>query len=282
MRLWPWSLVFLPGPPRHMQMGSLQHRRKPANQHIGACNKALVTVQHLVPGLAHHVCRSSSLQGMAVRRAGFNEVFPLSSLACFYEDEIEAILCGASEVWSVDLLADIIKFDHGWVHSCMPTPRACWSSPRHIRCAGGGSVLSSQAPTPVAQDCWPAIWLWDHVTWRLSVSLRHCKVMHTRCAVSAILQSWQALLAPCQLCLVKALCVCSTCAAEVAETQMRSACIGLPELATKHALPSCTPRPADACLPSVLQSLTFLRGGAITPSSLSAAWFNWLLDTQPP
>ena len=56
---------------------------------------------------------AAPFNNMAARRAGFNEVFPLSSLACFYEDEIEAILCGASEVWSVDLLADIIKFDHG-------------------------------------------------------------------------------------------------------------------------------------------------------------------------
>ena len=40
-------------------------------------------------------------------------MFPLASLACFHEDEIESILCGASEPWSVDTLAEIIKFDHG-------------------------------------------------------------------------------------------------------------------------------------------------------------------------
>ena len=31
---------------------------------------------------------------MAAFRAGFEEVFPLSSLSAFYEDEIEAMLCG--------------------------------------------------------------------------------------------------------------------------------------------------------------------------------------------
>ena len=71
-----------------------------------------MTVQHLCPGLSL-LCFLGLPSEHGLRRSGFNEVFPLSSLACFYEDEIEAILCGASEVWSADLLADIIKFDHG-------------------------------------------------------------------------------------------------------------------------------------------------------------------------
>ena len=31
---------------------------------------------------------------MSAFREGFNAIFPISSLACFYEDEIEAMLCG--------------------------------------------------------------------------------------------------------------------------------------------------------------------------------------------
>jgi E3 ubiquitin-protein ligase TRIP12 len=47
-------------------------------------------------------------------REGFNEVFPLHTLSCFYEDEVEAMLCGTGEKWVVEGLADTIKFDHGY------------------------------------------------------------------------------------------------------------------------------------------------------------------------
>ncbi|KAL3152604.1 hypothetical protein ABBQ32_001622 [Trebouxia sp. C0010 RCD-2024] len=47
-------------------------------------------------------------------RAGFNEVFPLDALKCFFEDEIEAMMCGTGEKWSVEALTDTIKFDHGY------------------------------------------------------------------------------------------------------------------------------------------------------------------------
>lgn len=47
-------------------------------------------------------------------RAGFNEVFPLDTLKCFFEDEIEAMMCGTGEKWSVEALTDTIKFDHGY------------------------------------------------------------------------------------------------------------------------------------------------------------------------
>ena len=49
----------------------------------------------------------------AMRREGFNAVFPLEHLKCLYEDEIETMLCGTREQWTVDMLADTIKFDHG-------------------------------------------------------------------------------------------------------------------------------------------------------------------------
>eukprot|EP00798_Chlamydomonas_sp_ICE-L_P007521 gene7521-668_t len=51
---------------------------------------------------------------LAAFREGFNEVFPLQSLECFYEDELEALLCGAGEMWTIASLADSIKFDHGY------------------------------------------------------------------------------------------------------------------------------------------------------------------------
>lgn len=51
-------------------------------------------------------------------RSGFNDVFPLATLAAFHEDELEAMLCGMGEAWSVEMLADTIKFDHGFAAPC--------------------------------------------------------------------------------------------------------------------------------------------------------------------
>ncbi|KAL0044182.1 hypothetical protein WJX82_003026 [Trebouxia sp. C0006] len=50
-------------------------------------------------------------------RTGFNEVFPLDALKCFFEDEIEAMMCGTGEKWTVEALTDTIKFDHGYTAS---------------------------------------------------------------------------------------------------------------------------------------------------------------------
>ena len=40
-------------------------------------------------------------------------MLPLDTLSCFYEEELEAMLCGQGEKWTVDLLTDALKFDHG-------------------------------------------------------------------------------------------------------------------------------------------------------------------------
>ncbi|KAI8471466.1 MAG: hypothetical protein J3K34DRAFT_367859 [Monoraphidium minutum] len=57
---------------------------------------------------------------LAAFRAGFQEVVPLASLEAFYEDEIEVLLCGTGERWTVAQLADAIKFDHGYTSASPP------------------------------------------------------------------------------------------------------------------------------------------------------------------
>jgi E3 ubiquitin-protein ligase TRIP12 len=57
---------------------------------------------------------------LAAFRHGFTEVFPLSCLECFYEHELETLLCGAGEAWSAQSLADCIKFDHGYNSGSAP------------------------------------------------------------------------------------------------------------------------------------------------------------------
>lgn len=53
-------------------------------------------------------------------RTGFNAIFPLSSLEPFFEDEIEAMLCGTGEAWTPEGLGAVIKFDHGYTSTSAP------------------------------------------------------------------------------------------------------------------------------------------------------------------
>eukprot|EP01025_Chloroclados_australasicus_P012940 TRINITY_DN1618_c0_g1_i2.p1 TRINITY_DN1618_c0_g1~~TRINITY_DN1618_c0_g1_i2.p1 ORF type:complete len:623 (+),score=50.11 TRINITY_DN1618_c0_g1_i2:326-2194(+) len=50
-------------------------------------------------------------------RKGFDQVFSLDSLKLFYEDEIDILLCGCGERWSVDSLQTSVQFDHGYTAS---------------------------------------------------------------------------------------------------------------------------------------------------------------------
>ena len=46
-------------------------------------------------------------------REGFSDVFPMETLESFHEDELEAMLCGVGEKWTVEKLLESIKCDHG-------------------------------------------------------------------------------------------------------------------------------------------------------------------------
>ncbi|KAL9275682.1 E3 ubiquitin-protein ligase UPL3-like protein [Drosera capensis] len=47
-------------------------------------------------------------------RAGFNQVFDISSLQIFSPNELDCLLCGRRELWKAETLVDHIKFDHGY------------------------------------------------------------------------------------------------------------------------------------------------------------------------
>ncbi|KNA15559.1 hypothetical protein SOVF_097120 [Spinacia oleracea] len=47
-------------------------------------------------------------------RAGFSQVFDVTSLQIFSPDELDCLLCGRRELWKPDMLVDHIKFDHGY------------------------------------------------------------------------------------------------------------------------------------------------------------------------
>ncbi|KAL2329061.1 hypothetical protein Fmac_022488 [Flemingia macrophylla] len=54
------------------------------------------------------------IRQMEAFRAGFNQVFDISSLQVFTPQELDYLLCGRRELWKTDTLADHIKFDHGY------------------------------------------------------------------------------------------------------------------------------------------------------------------------
>jgi E3 ubiquitin-protein ligase TRIP12 len=54
---------------------------------------------------------------VAAFRAGFAAILPPEALAPFYEDEVEAMVCGTGEAWTPEGLAQVVRFDHGYTSS---------------------------------------------------------------------------------------------------------------------------------------------------------------------
>lgn len=53
-------------------------------------------------------------------RSGFNQVFPISMLQIFTEEELSYMLCGLSEMWQPETLVEHLRFDHGYNASSPP------------------------------------------------------------------------------------------------------------------------------------------------------------------
>ncbi|KAF9622824.1 hypothetical protein IFM89_034059 [Coptis chinensis] len=58
--------------------------------------------------------KSGIMRQVEAFRAGFNQVFDISSLQIFSPNELDYLLCGRRELWEADTLVDHIKFDHGY------------------------------------------------------------------------------------------------------------------------------------------------------------------------
>ncbi|ERN00443.1 hypothetical protein AMTR_s00100p00119160 [Amborella trichopoda] len=58
--------------------------------------------------------RTGIMRQMEAFRAGFNQVFDITSLQIFTPTELDYLLCGRRELWEPETLADHIKFDHGY------------------------------------------------------------------------------------------------------------------------------------------------------------------------
>ncbi|GLT86086.1 hypothetical protein SLE2022_042490 [Rubroshorea leprosula] len=58
--------------------------------------------------------KTGILRQMEAFRAGFNQVFDITSLQIFTPQELDYLLCGRRELWEAETLAEHIKFDHGY------------------------------------------------------------------------------------------------------------------------------------------------------------------------
>ncbi|CAK9179976.1 unnamed protein product [Ilex paraguariensis] len=58
--------------------------------------------------------RTGIMRQVDAFRAGFNQVFDVSSLQIFSPNELDYLLCGRRELWKAETLVDHIKFDHGY------------------------------------------------------------------------------------------------------------------------------------------------------------------------
>lgn len=58
--------------------------------------------------------KTGIMRQMEAFRAGFNQVFDITSLQIFTPHELDYLLCGRRELWEAETLADHIKFDHGY------------------------------------------------------------------------------------------------------------------------------------------------------------------------
>lgn len=84
---------------------------------------AMVNIDNLeeyVPVVVDAVVKTGIMPQMEAFRAGFNQVFPLSSLQIFAGDELDYLLCGRRELWVAEKLVDHIKFDHGYTAKSHP------------------------------------------------------------------------------------------------------------------------------------------------------------------
>ncbi|KAK6916719.1 HECT domain [Dillenia turbinata] len=71
--------------------------------------------------------KTGIIRQMEAFRAGFNQVFDISSLQIFSPDELDNLLCGRRELWDADTLADHIKFDHGYTAKSPAIVNVCTS-----------------------------------------------------------------------------------------------------------------------------------------------------------
>ncbi|TKY67661.1 E3 ubiquitin-protein ligase UPL3 [Spatholobus suberectus] len=71
-------------------------------------------VEEYISMVVEATVKTGIMRQMEAFKAGFNQVFDISSLQIFTPQELDYLLCGRRELWKTETLADHIKFDHGY------------------------------------------------------------------------------------------------------------------------------------------------------------------------
>lgn len=88
--------------------------REKGNQSIVRTSTLELYIDAVVRATLHDGIESQ----MQAFREGFEEVFPLDVLDCFYEEEMDVLLRGVQEPWTAQKLADCVKCNHGYTTQC--------------------------------------------------------------------------------------------------------------------------------------------------------------------
>ncbi|KAK7860944.1 e3 ubiquitin-protein ligase upl3 [Quercus suber] len=82
---------------------------KPGDENVDIYN-----LEEYISLVVDATVKTGIMRQMEAFRAGFNQVFDISSLQIFTPHELDYLLCGRRELWEAETLADHIKFDHGY------------------------------------------------------------------------------------------------------------------------------------------------------------------------
>lgn len=82
---------------------------KPGNEDVSIDN-----LEEYISLVVAATVKTGITRQMEAFKAGFNQVFDISSLQIFTPNELDHLLCGQRELWEADKLVDHIKFDHGY------------------------------------------------------------------------------------------------------------------------------------------------------------------------
>lgn len=80
----------------------------------GEDNVDITNLEEYISLVVDATVKSGIMRQVEAFRAGFNQVFDISSLQIFSPNELDYLLCGRRELWEADTLVDHIKFDHGY------------------------------------------------------------------------------------------------------------------------------------------------------------------------
>ncbi|XP_010265985.1 PREDICTED: E3 ubiquitin-protein ligase UPL3-like [Nelumbo nucifera] len=82
---------------------------KPGDENVDINN-----LEEYISSVVDATVKTGIMRQIEAFRAGFNQVFDISSLQIFSPHELDYLLCGRRELWEAETLVDHIKFDHGY------------------------------------------------------------------------------------------------------------------------------------------------------------------------